>query len=240
MIYDRSRQNESPYVSVNTLYRPKQRRNSEISASSPHAIEEQKEQAPSAGNSLKAMPIQGNSNLIISEPSDPAELEADRVSEEITSQSNIDIRKEQKEQSLIQKKALDRKEPNLNPAQMNNLNGGNLLSNTERDFFEPRFGNDFSNVKVHTDSKANETAEAINARAYTNGNNIVFAKGEYQPGTNEGKKLIAHELTHVVQQRERGSLDVKLIQRQVNGKEYTITSTQGKYHQSGYCRNLYL
>ncbi|HEX3043668.1 MAG TPA: DUF4157 domain-containing protein [Bacillota bacterium] len=230
MIYDRNPKNESPYVSVNTLIRPKSKRHKEISPAPPYALEEQKEQAPSTDIPLTVMPLRETfSSHAISRPDDPAELEADRVSEEVSSQNSIDLlRKEQQEQPAIRKKASDRKEPNFIPTQqMDNLNGGNPLSNTDRDFFESRFGSDFSNLKVHTDSKANETAEAINARAYTNGNDIVFAKGEYQPGTNEGKKLIAHELTHVIQQRESGSLNVKPIQRQANEKEYTITSSQG-------------
>ncbi|HWB25762.1 MAG TPA: DUF4157 domain-containing protein [Chitinophagaceae bacterium] len=83
----------------------------------------------------------------------------------------------------------------------NSLDGsGKLLSQGERNFFEPRFGYDFSNVRVHTGSEASISAKSINARAYTSGNNIVFSAGEYQPGSEGGKKLLAHELTHVVQQ----------------------------------------
>jgi hypothetical protein len=229
MIYDKSHQSDSSYVSVNTLINPKPKQYSGISALTPYNVEEQEEPIPSAGSPIATMPTQDTfSNHAISKPDDLVEFEADRVSEEITNPNNIGLRSGQKEQPAVRKKALNGKELNLNPTrQMNNLSGGNPLSNDERDFFEPRFGSDFHNVKVHTDSKANETADAINARAYTTGNNIVFAKGEYQPGTNEGKKLLAHELTHVVQQRESGSFNVNTIQRQANRNEYTITSTQG-------------
>jgi len=65
---------------------------------------------------------------------------------------------------------------------------------------EPRFGHDFSHVRVHSDSKAAEAAQAVNALAYTVGNDIVFGAGRYIPGTAEGRRLLAHELTHVVQQ----------------------------------------
>jgi hypothetical protein len=65
---------------------------------------------------------------------------------------------------------------------------------------EPRFGHDFSKVRIHTDQRAVESAQAIDALAYTTGNDIVFNAGEYEPGTNTGKQLLAHELTHVVQQ----------------------------------------
>jgi hypothetical protein len=64
---------------------------------------------------------------------------------------------------------------------------------------EPRFGHDFSAVRVHTGPNADHTAKGMNARAYTDGRNIVFGAGEYAPSTGSGKKLLAHELTHVVQ-----------------------------------------
>ena len=65
---------------------------------------------------------------------------------------------------------------------------------------EPRFGYDFSRVRVHTDARATQSARAVNALAYTVGRDVVFDAGQYAPHTNEGKSLMAHELTHVVQQ----------------------------------------
>jgi hypothetical protein len=78
--------------------------------------------------------------------------------------------------------------------------GGQALSAEARNFYEPRFGYDFSKVKVHTDSVAAKSAQSINALAYTSGSNIVFNSGQYSPNTDSGKKLLGHELTHVVQQ----------------------------------------
>ena len=66
---------------------------------------------------------------------------------------------------------------------------------------EPRFGHDFSGVRVHTDAQAAELARAVNAQAYAVGQDVVFGMGQYQPATKSGKQLIAHELTHVVQQQ---------------------------------------
>lgn len=68
-------------------------------------------------------------------------------------------------------------------------------------FMEPRFGNDFSRVRVHHDQRAGESARAINARAYTAGENVVFEHGQYLPHSESGKRLLAHELAHVVQQK---------------------------------------
>ncbi len=78
--------------------------------------------------------------------------------------------------------------------------GGHPLSEGERAFFEPRFGYDFSGVRVHTDSNATESAQSVNAQAYTVGRDIVFGKEKYSPGSSDGKKLLAHELTHIIQQ----------------------------------------
>jgi hypothetical protein len=81
-----------------------------------------------------------------------------------------------------------------------NSGGGKPLDSTTRGFMESRFGQDFSEVRVHTDAKAAESARAVNAEAYTMGRNVMFGAGQYLPQTSEGRRLLAHELTHVVQQ----------------------------------------
>ncbi|RRB18416.1 DUF4157 domain-containing protein [Larkinella knui] len=78
--------------------------------------------------------------------------------------------------------------------------GGQPLDSGARSFLEPRFGRDFSGVRVHTGPQAAESAQEIGARAYTVGNHVVFGSGHYAPHTNRGRALLAHELTHVVQQ----------------------------------------
>jgi|GEM_PF-3382163 len=84
-----------------------------------------------------------------------------------------------------------------------NLGGGQPLPASVRNFFEPRFGYDFGQVRIHTDGSAVESATSLNAVAYTSGRDIVFAEGQYAPATPDGRRLLGHELTHVVQQ-ERG------------------------------------
>ena len=78
---------------------------------------------------------------------------------------------------------------------------GQPLDAATRAFFEPRFGRDFSHVRVHTGPAAAASAAAIAARAYTVGEHIAFAEGAYAPGSESGRRLLAHELTHVAQQR---------------------------------------
>src|SRR4051794_21919571 len=77
---------------------------------------------------------------------------------------------------------------------------GQPLEASTRGFMEQRFGHDFSRVRVHDDSRAAASARAVNARAYSAGSQIVFAEGQYAPGMGAGRRLLAHELAHVVQQ----------------------------------------
>ena len=79
--------------------------------------------------------------------------------------------------------------------------GGRSLEPSVRAFMEHRFGTDFGAVRVHTDSQAAQSAEQLNAVAYTAGRHVFFNRGQYQPQTQRGRRLVAHELTHVVQQR---------------------------------------
>ncbi len=79
--------------------------------------------------------------------------------------------------------------------------GGSPLPTDVRQEMQARLGHDFSDVRVHNDSRAHESAESVNAHAYTVGSNVVFQRDKYDPSSVEGKTMLAHELTHVVQQR---------------------------------------
>jgi hypothetical protein len=79
--------------------------------------------------------------------------------------------------------------------------GGAPLDNDTRTDMESRLGHDFSDVRVHTDSQAHDSAKAVNAHAYTVGSNVVFQRDKYDPSSTDGRTMLAHELTHVVQQR---------------------------------------
>ena len=88
---------------------------------------------------------------------------------------------------------------------------GSELDYPTRQFMESRFGHNFDNVRVHSDASAAESVRAMNSMAYTVGSNVVFGEGQYNPQTFEGKKLIAHELTHVLQQNS----DTPVIHRKI-------------------------
>ena len=90
--------------------------------------------------------------------------------------------------------------PNIGAGIKSLRGSGQPLPDSVRGYFEPRFGSDFSRVRIHTDSRAAISAQSLNAKAYTLGQNIVFGNGEYSPERTSGKNLLAHELTHVVQQ----------------------------------------
>jgi len=95
--------------------------------------------------------------------------------------------------------------------------GGAPLPNETRAFFEPRIGFDFSQVRVHTDSTAVQMSQAINAQAFTHGSDIYFGSGRYDPGSDSGKRLLAHELTHVVQQSGAASAPIQRVVETLGG-----------------------
>ena len=117
---------------------------------------------------------------------------------------------EEEEEETLQAKEIPGETPAVSPEVESHINrmqsGGQPLSEPVRAFFEPRLGYDFSQVRIHTDARAAASARAVNALAYTVGQDVVFGAGHYAPGAVSGMRLLAHELTHVVQNREAPSL----------------------------------
>ncbi len=107
-----------------------------------------------------------------------------------------------KGQITLQRSPINPAEPTTVPPIVHEVlrSPGEPLDSTTRAFFESRFGHDFSQVRVHTDARAADSAQAVNALAFTVGRNVVFSAGEYAPSTTIGRRLLAHELSHVVQQ----------------------------------------
>src|SRR2546423_10215790 len=96
--------------------------------------------------------------------------------------------------------ALEEQEPSL-VKDVVGSGGGSPLDRDTRGFMESRLGADFGDVRVHTDGKATESARSVQAYAYTVGNDVVFQSDKYAPDSDSGQRMLAHELTHVVQQR---------------------------------------
>jgi len=132
-------------------------------------------------------------------------IQAKPVADQITPlvQRQPEVEEDEKEE-LLQTNKISGQNAEPTPDLESRINafrsGGQPLAESERAFFEPRFGFDFGKVRVHTDSQASEAARAVKARAFTIGRDVVFGKGEYAPETGVGRQLMAHELTHVVQQ----------------------------------------
>jgi hypothetical protein len=111
---------------------------------------------------------------------------------------------------------------------------GQLLSDSVREPMEQAFGADFSGVKIHTDAQASQLNRSIQAKAFTTGQDLFFRQGEYNPGSVTGQELIAHELTHVVQQSGKNRLYQKPIeQRSPQISQFTSGSIQRLISPSG-------
>ena len=183
---------------------------------------------------VSKLPVQ--TKLAVSEPEDIYEQEADRVAEQVMRMPAQALQRtcascstggdscptcETEEEALIQRKtkAAPKSFNSVPDGFLNDLGPGEPLDSATRNFFESRFNQDFSTVRLHADAAATESAQSINALAYTVGRDIVFGPGRYTPGTIEGNKLLAHELTHVVQQSDAGAMRSPLVQRQEAGDD---------------------
>jgi hypothetical protein len=170
-------------------------------------------------------PIQAK--LKVGAVNDPLEHEADRVADQVLRMPAPEIsaaappqvsRKcaECEEEEKLQKKAAGPQAAGEAPALVHDVlrSPGQPLDAATQGFFESRFGQDFSAVRVHTGTSAEQSARDIKAHAYTVGHNMVFGAGRFAPGTHEGRRLLAHELTHVVQQSfPEGRTDGASVQR---------------------------
>jgi hypothetical protein len=149
--------------------------------------------------------------LKISQPNDIYEQEADRVAEQVMRMPDPVIQRRcskcnEDDEKVLQTKELTGQAPLAQGQDMPSIvqdvlrSPGQLLDPTTRAFMEPRFGYDFNGVRVHTGARAEKAARAVNARAFTVGRNIVFGPEQYSQGSTEGRRLLGHELTHVIQQ----------------------------------------
>ena len=139
------------------------------------------------------------------------------VQRQLIQRKCADCEKKEEEEKKLQRKETNNAGPAVSSAVNQTLKSSGMpLDAGTRSYMEPRFGFNFSNVQVHNDSLAHQSAKDINALAYTHQNKIVFGAGQYQPDTETGKKLLAHELTHVIQQGSGKSPVKPIIQRAVS------------------------
>ncbi|MGN6353650.1 MAG: eCIS core domain-containing protein [Parafilimonas sp.] len=176
--------------------------------------------------------------LSINQPNDVYEQEADAVADKVMRMPDPSINSNsffkpaitsiqrkcahcEEEEKKMQRKEMngDMSAPAATESYITSLSGGKQLDEKTRNFFEPRMGYDFSNVKIHTDTAAAKSAQSVNALAYTTGKNIVFNRDQFNPETDSGKRLLGHELTHVVQQNSNTAIRTKpVIQREIDDR----------------------
>ena len=139
--------------------------------------------------------------LTVNTANDPHEREADRVANQVTGMSPVGRATPPDIQRVTASDTKSRETTGAEESVVERaLRGGEPLSTSTRSYLEPRFGRDLSDIRVHTGTEAAASTHALNARAYTTGNDIVFNTGQYSPGTTSGMNLLAHEVTHSVQQ----------------------------------------
>lgn len=163
--------------------------------------------------------------LTVGEPDDQYEQEADAVAQQVMTMGDADVQRESSEEDeMVMESSLDEEEEKVMEKSISSLQrdsvedetpdvpsdtestiesmrgSGQAMPDDTRDFMESRFGQDFSNVNIHTGSESDSLNRQLNARAFTTGGDIFFGQGEYSPNSSGGRELLAHELTHVVQQ----------------------------------------
>jgi Domain of unknown function (DUF4157) len=193
-------------------------------------------------------PVGLQAKLTVNTPGDIYEQEADRIAEQVTSMTEPQVERtcacggcaacgnKQAVYGHLQTKRVhtnDTGEIAAPPIVHEVLrSSGQPLDPTTRGFMESRFDHDFSQVQVHTDARAVESADALRAQAYTVGQHIAFGVAQYRPHTAEGRRLLAHELVHVVQQEGRlagapslGALQKKADESETCGGERTCAAS---------------
>jgi uncharacterized protein DUF4157 len=165
--------------------------------------------------SAPPMPAIIQPKLVVGKVNDPLEHEADRIAEQVMRMPGPEVSVAAAPPQISRKCAACEEEEKLQQkptgpqvptgeasARVHEAirSPGQPIDLTARQFFEARFGHDFSRVQVHVGERAAESAQALNALAYTVGTDVVFASGRYEPLSAAGRRLLAHELVHVVQQ----------------------------------------
>jgi len=170
---------------------------------------------------LHGIPVQAK--LAIGEPDDRYEREADRAAKQVVQQVNgPQSRQLQQQQTILKRKPMLQHQgdgvpmaaaPELESAIARSRGTGQPLSDRIREPMEKAFGGvDFSRVKVHTDGTSDRLNQSMQAKAFTTGQDVFFRQGAYNPGSQGGQELLAHELTHVVQQNA-GTVKRQIVQR---------------------------
>jgi Domain of unknown function (DUF4157) len=167
---------------------------------------------PSCAEDSERMNVQ--TKLAVSMPGDRDEQEADSIADQMVQMKSSPCSCgggcgscQGKSPATIQRKpstSSTHTQPSVSRSVLSSLGPGRPLDPTSRTFFEPKLGRDLSGVRVHTGAAADVATSSLNARAFTAGHDLVFANGEFSANTDDGRRLLGHELVHWVQQGGRG------------------------------------
>ena len=142
----------------------------------------------------------------------------------------LQLQVEDEEEEELQTKSAATNTPGVSENMETQINsarvGGEALPDSIRSSFEPQFGRDFSNVRVHADAEADNLSQQLGAKAFTTGQDIFFRSGDYQPETDSGKQLLGHEMTHVVQQGGGSVLARKPLEAE--GEDSSVTMNEAE------------
>ncbi|WP_375494035.1 DUF4157 domain-containing protein, partial [uncultured Nostoc sp.] len=168
--------------------------------------------------------------LTINEPGDRYEQEADRVAEQVLAAPTHSIISGVPPRIQRFTGQTTGRADMATPASVDHVlsSPGRPLEPSLQQDMGQRFGHDFSSVRVHTDETAGRSAREVNANAYTVEHNIVFGAGQYAPGTHEGRRLLAHELTHIVQQNSARNLDSDVKREQLSTVSSRLVQRDGE------------
>ena len=177
--------------------------------------------------------------VTVSRPGDPAEREAERVAESVIQSQREPVTRTEADGSIRSRLSTGAVTPanQVRDHPTESFDGrGQQLPGPLRSAFGSRFARDFSDVRIHTGSKANDSARSINAEAYTIGRDIVFSQGAYRPETPGGQRLLAHELTHVMQ-KDRGQTNIQRQRSDSQGasREENLDATERGESLTGDC-----
>lgn len=179
-------------------------------------------------------------NLSVSKPGDASEQEADAIAKKIVSGETAKINAQPGINATIQTKGnaeQTQADPVFGALLSSSKGSGQQLDVSTRAEMESKMGEDFSDVKIHTGTKANEMNENVNAKAFTHGQDIYFSEGNYNPSSSQGKELLAHELVHTKQQGE-GKVQ-PMIQRTARASWQEATDNDRLKSMSGIKQWLY-
>ncbi|MGB7537784.1 MAG: DUF4157 domain-containing protein [Anaerolineales bacterium] len=168
----------------------------------------QRQEEPEEEEAIQAMPAEGSMHRQTESASSTMRREHEPpLKEQEASKEAPEAAEEKEKPEPVMAKQFDGGSPHLPhdfERQLHSLSGGSPLPVDSRQFFEQRFGSDFGDVRVHAGLQASEAAKSVHAQAFTIGREIVFGQNRYAPDSQSGKRLLSHELTHIIQQRGAG------------------------------------